>query len=329
MRCFGYFSVDFVSYFINTQLAIIYDGTHYPYVLEGESPMVAIIYLVVAVVGWAIVFAILLRFIYLYTFGLRKRLAYLVANGTQVRAKITKIVKSKATPGGHQRMEMIVKFNNFAGQAVLYMVTVVDTKPHLKRYEVDKQVALRVDKSLKHAPYVVIEGSEPKLRSSKLAIGLGGWVILLALLVWYFVFSYQTESHGFGWRFLEFNHPLIMSLILLLAVILIGYVVSYRSFILRMGNTKRKDPIKLLFFGDRATAFVSEASQTGVYINEQPVVKYAMHYTDAKGVRHETSMKKIVSLLNLHTVHESTKRIFYLSDLPQVTAFEEDLIPEN
>lgn len=327
MRYFIYFWVVFALYFIIAHPAIIYYNTHPPYYLEGKSPVMALIYLVIAVLGWGAVFAVGFRLVYKYTLGLRKGLHHILTNGTRVTAEIVKIVKSKINSKGQHPMEIVVKFNNFSGQPIPYTITLVDTKPHLKRYEVGKQVSLRVDKSLKQAPYVTIEGAEAKLRPGMVVLGFGVWAILLALLITYFMYAYNTESQGYGWRFLDFSHPLILSLIILLVVVCIGYSVVYRSILSRISGVDGKRSLELLFFGDRATAFVSNTSQTGTYINEQPEVKYEMHYTDMKGVRHELSLKKVVNLLSLHSVQESTKKIFYLPDAPHVVAFEEDLIP--
>lgn len=327
MRFFGYFWLVFALYFIVAHPAIIYYNLPTGD-LENKSPTMALVYLGIALVGWTMVFGMGLRLVYRYTFGLKGGLDRLSKNGTIIRGEIERITKSKVQSNGHHRMEMVVKFNNFAQQIIYYTISVVDTKSHLKRYEVGKQVSLRVDKSLKNMPYVIIEGAESKLRPGAVALGFCGWAILLGLLVCYFMYAYQTESQGYGWRFLSYYHPLLMSLLVLLLVSFIGYFLIYKLVFAKMTGGTGKQHTELLLFGDRATAFVSDVAQTGTYINEQPEIRYHMQYTDAKGERHEIRLKKVVSLLSLHNVQDSTKKIFYLPHAPQVVAFEEDVLPK-
>jgi len=51
-----------------------------------------------------------------------------------------------------------------------------------------------------------------------------------------------------------------------------------------------------------------------------------MTFVDEKGTAHGVSLKKIISLSDLQTVHQSNRRILYLPDSPATIAFEEDII---
>ena len=113
-------------------------------------------------------------------------------------------------------------------------------------------------------------------------------------------------------------------------MMVIGVGLSYlliRKFILSdLFGFKNRKAMKLLFYGQHATATVTHISQTGTYINDQPQVKFEMTFVDEKGTTHGVSLKKIIPLIHLQTVHQPNRRILYLPDSPATIAFEEDII---
>lgn len=67
------------------------------------------------------------------------------------------------------------------------------------------------------------------------------------------------------------------------------------------------------------------ANQTGTYINEQPMIRFELEYTDAMQQVRRASLKKIVNLLDLSVTKQETVDIFYLKDQPERIAFASDL----
>lgn len=142
-----------------------------------------------------------------------------------------------------------------------------------------------------------------------------GWALTAGAVAGYYVFSYNLESNGTGWRFLTFWHPL---LIIPLGTLFYSFVFSQVLNILGniMGGISPSDR-ELEERGIETQASVVSARQTGVYVNNQPQVLFELEFKDEKGTTHHVKYKRIVSLLNLGIASQSTLPIRYLPENPQ------------
>ena len=68
-----------------------------------------------------------------------------------------------------------------------------------------------------------------------------------------------------------------------------------------------------------------KASQTGTYINEQPMIRFDVEYTDNRHHVHRGSLKKVIGLLELDITKQEQIEIFYLPENPSQIAFASDL----
>lgn len=324
MKIFNWFFILFALYFVIVHPAILYYNIPSSHLLVDRSPIMAIVYLLIAVIGWSSVLIYGLTLLYKRFYGLQKGIRRLVNRGKLIHAKIQTVTIGK-TRKQFVETEILVTFSNFSGTPINYLVHVWDSKPYLKRYEVGKTIRLRIDPDIKDQPYVVIDDVEPKLKLQSILLFFGIWILVFAAVVGYFIYAYTTENEGYGWRFLTWNHPLIMSLAVLCLFGLIYFALD-KLLLSRIGGSMDRKAIKLLFYGIQTSARVKQVSQTGTYINEQPEVKFELEFVDTKGGTHQVSIKEIVPLISLHSVHQPTKKIFYLPDSPTTIALQENLI---
>lgn len=153
----------------------------------------------------------------------------------------------------------------------------------------------------------------------------GLWALGVLIVIGYFIYSYQTENQGYGWRFLTLSHPLLFSLGMAALFYVIYYFMMDKMIFSKLFSLRGQKFVRLLFYGQRATAFVTNASQTGTYINENPQVRFDLTFTDHKGINHKTSYKKVVQMIDLHDVKRESRTILYMPDDPSILIFEEDL----
>lgn len=311
----------FILYFTRSYLAIISDGNPPSLILEQASPTLAFVYLGIAVFGWIAFFTYAWWKIHKGTFGTRNGIRQLGKTGKLINAKILTVTTKKSV----EDQEIEVSFDNFSGTRIPYTLLLTDTKPHLKRYEKGKYLKLRVDPDLKYLPYVIPHDAEVKLKHLQVIALYCLWAIALLGITGYFAYAYTSENQGYGWRFLSLQHPLIMSLIVMLGLGLVYHFLIDKLFLSKIGGLTIRKARELLFHGVQTTAMVLQVHQTGMYTNEQPEIKFDLTFVDKKGVKHQVSIKKTVALINLQSVHQTAKSIFYLPHSPTTVAFEEDL----
>ena len=312
-------------YFIFAHPAIIYYNTPSSTNLADKDPSLALFYLTIAIVGWALVLIFLAFGIYKSTFGQRKSILKLLREGRSVSSTIVKTLSSKPGKNKTIQQEFVVSFTNFAKQEVQYTLVVNDSKPEMKRYEVGGKLRLCIDESIRIPPYILPEDTQVKISIQKVILFYGLWALLTVGIIAYFFYAYQTESQGYGWRFMVIYHPLLLSMFTIVGLGTIAYFLIFKLFVPKMAGIKNNDKIALLLYGHKTMATVEDVTQTGTYINEQPEIKFTLSYTDGKGNVRQVSTKKIVRLINLHQVQQSNRTIFYLPDSPDVVAFEEDI----
>lgn len=326
MRYFGYFWVLFTLYFIIAHPAIIYYNTNFPGDLSQKNPVWALVLLAIAVVGWLTILIVSFRLIFKNTVGLQKGVLKLLQSGKIIEGKIVTVQSGQRKAGRYEGKKVKVSFLNFNGTPITYDLDLYDTKPHLNRYQPGKTIRLRVDQELKYIPYVIPADAEVTLNRNRLLILSSVWILALIGIVSYFVFAYTSENRGYGWRFLTFGHPLIISMLMTIGAGLLYFGVIQKYFFTSPDSSSGKKIFRLIFFGRKTTAFVSDVSQTGTYINENPQVRFTLKFVDDKGVQQQTTIKKVVQMIHLQNIHQPHQVIYYLPDDPTIVAFEEDLM---
>lgn len=279
----------------------------------------AITLLVLSLVLWSLVLFKLYKRWVASPIAAKSAIGSLLREGAIKNAEIVSVRKVKSSKEDVEELALRTRMLNFSGTPILVDLHISDSQPYQRRYEVGKSVRLRIDTDLKSQPYLVPEGSQVTLKMGRLIWSVVAWLFVIVLVIGYYIFSYQLENNGLGWRFLAFWHPLIICplSILFLYFGFIGFIGRFHGL--------SKNILKVKFYGKRALATIIRAEQTGTYINEQPQVHFDLEYLDAKAQIHQVSVKKIVDLLDLGITQEKTIPIFYVEDDPEQIAFVSDL----
>lgn len=300
---------------------LIYYNTEYGIVDEngGTRPWLALALLAISVVLWLILIQGWFRRWIILPFIMRRNILRLLKEGVRKDARIKSSKELPAAGKDVETREIVCSLPNFVGTEITEQLEVNDTKPELHRYEEGKTIQLLIDDKLKAVPHLTLDGVTVGMRAGRLITSLLAWLLITAAIAGYYVYSYQLENHGRGWRFLEFYHPLVLCpFILLVGRISFGKLINL--FIGGPGNG-----LQLKYYGIRTDAQIVSAEQTGTYINDQPQVRFELRYQDNLGKTHTASLKKIVPLLDLNITKQESIPVFYLKEDPKQVAFASDI----
>lgn len=321
-RGFGIFWILFMLFFAVPFPMILYYNIKdaEPPLLHETNPWLAVGLLGLSVLLWSMM---LLSWFYQWVvvnFIAKRNVIYLAKHGVRRKAEILKAVQISKPGSRYDTYELVLSFKNLVNTDIIHKAAVNDSKPQQRRFEKGKTVEILIDKEVKRVPYFIFAGTEASIHILTVFLITMGWLALVTLVVWYYIYSYQTESNGMGWRFIAYWHPL-----LLCPAILMFYKLIFFYFISRIFNGKKGEPEQIKFKGIRTTANLISADQTGTFINEQPMVLFQLEFVDEQNQTHRAEIKKIVNLLDLSSVRQQTADIFYLKENPDRIAFAEDL----
>ncbi len=286
--------------------------------LADQNPWLALGILALSLVLWGIVLTGFFRTWVLSSFIAKRNVDRLLKHGIEREAKILSAEKVSKEGATYSTYHLSLSFKNLVNTEIVQKTAVNDARPHEHRFEAGKRVNILIDGDMKSIPYLIFSGSEAGIHIPIISLIILGWLAVAAVVAGYYVFSYTLESYGMGWRFIGFLHPLTLCPLILLGYRLLGKLLS--------NFTGEPEDVALIKFkGVRTNAKLLSANQTGTYINEQPMVRFELEFTDERQQKHKTSLKKIVDLLHLDITRQETIDIFYLKNNPQQVAFARDL----
>ncbi|SIO52206.1 hypothetical protein [Chitinophaga niabensis] len=281
--------------------------------IDYSNPWVALGVLLVSIILWGI---LLWGYFYkwiLSNFIAKRNFERLKQNGIPRTATI---LSSESV--SQDVYDLTLSFKNLVNTEIIQKTAVNDGKPDEQRFEAGKKIDILIDKDMTSYPYFMFATSEAGIRKMIMTWTMLGWLALTALIIGYYVFSYKLESNGMGWRFISFYHPLFVC-----PIVMLGYRLFDKFISVFTANTDESMIIK--FKGIRTSAKLLSASQTGTYINEQPMVRFELEFMDEHYKKHKASIKKLVDLLHLDVTRQEAVEIFYLKENPQQIAFASDL----
>lgn len=320
-KFFKYFWLLFFLYFIFVHPSIIYYNTDFQNEdLSRIDPKGALIYLALSIALWGIIFGLSFYLLLKYSFFTQENIRKIIKKGTRLAAQIIDVRLLGLLKNGIETKILSLEFTNLEGEKVWQKIEINDSRPHENRYEIGKNIYLRVDETFKRSPYFTLEDIKTKVNWLLFSI----WIAFLIGVLYYYDYSYNLENGGYGWRFLSLGHPLISSAGFLLLYTGIFYLI-FRVFLFKKLNIG-KESVILKFRGRKAFAKIIEAAQTGTYINEQPEIKYLIEFKDNQQVVHRLTIRKIISLLDVGLVRSNIeKEIFYDPQNLENVMFEEDV----
>lgn len=320
-KFFGLFWLLFFLYFIFAHPAIIYYGSEYPNrYLEHENPTTSLVLLGISLVLWMGIVLVFLCMVYRYTLQRKWNINKINRTGKRLEARIVQASASTVFQGNEALKDVVLSLRNLEQESIQYRMEVRDSQPEKRRFMEGKTIHLRVDPTFTQQPYVIVEGSKGKVNVIFFVL----WLLLVGGVSYYYVFSYQLENGGYGWRFLSITHPLVSSALFLILFGGIFYLVFKFLIFKKMNIGVWSTALK--FKGKRAVAQILQLKQTGTYINEQPEVEFTVVYVDERGVEQQAKIKKIVPLIELGAIHTQKEGIiFYDPQDKTKVMFEADL----
>ncbi|MDO5654835.1 MAG: hypothetical protein Q4G27_01700 [Flavobacteriaceae bacterium] len=255
---------------------------------------------------------------------MKEKIIELMKNGHLERGKVLDKIILEKTKDSMNSTEIKVEFRNLSGTWVTHDFVFLDSKPYLNRYEVGNSIHLRLN-TKENNPPVIFEESNPVFNPK---FGIFAIIFLIIYMIGTFAAHYYFFSNGRGWRFLSFWHPWLMTpaIGLFIFVFLNEILDSYKFF--SKGNIINDNEI--LLYGKPAKATIQRAEQTGLYVNEQPQLKFILNFEDDKGQKQSVNFKKIIPLTELYNYQKGVKDILFLPRDPQQMMFVDwDLKTEN
>lgn len=287
--------------------------------LTDTNPWLSLGILVLSVILWIIILIGYFSKWVLSNFIAKRNIEYVKKNGIPRKAEIIEAVKVSKENAKYNSYELRLLFKNLVDTEIIQKTGVNDSKPQQRRFEVGKKVHILIDKDMKKSPYFIFAGTEATINILVIFFISLGWLTLAVVITGYYIYSYQTESVGMGWRFIAFWHPLVLCP----AILLLYRVGLPRIFRLFAGSKGEAELIK--FKGIKTFAKLLSASQTGVYINAQPMILFKLEFLDHWNQTRRAELKRIVNLMDLDTLKQETVEIFYLKENPDRIAFAADL----
>nr|WP_294781138.1 hypothetical protein [uncultured Flavobacterium sp.] len=290
--------------------------------LKDNNPYLALGLLGLSVLLWVVLFINYIRNQILAPYTLKNNLEKIKTSGILREARILNAKKTSKSNSTLPAYELELSFKNLSNTEITEKIATVDSKPNERRFETGKNLNIVIDRDLTHPPYYTLANANPSINNQVITLKIVGLILLTVAVLFYYVYSYQTESYGMGWLFMSFFHPLIMCPI---ALLFNANLIKFMMRIIGLNNNTGTDVILLKFKGIKTTAKILSANQTGTYINRQPVVAFDIEYTDERNQVHQNTTKKIVDLLNMGMAHQGYVEILYLPENPDKFAFVSDL----
>ena len=234
-------------------------------------------------------------------------------NGKFVRAKIL-ASDDQAYLDENLEKKILIEFPNLVGNKVKSYISLLDSKEKEKRFEPGKEIGLRLN----------INGFEPAFAFSEGEYGTfkgpwaWAWVIFnLLYMVGFFLISYKIQSDGYGWRFLNPSSPWIWAPLAGIVIInfiqkLLGSQDIVEEYYEIKSFKNEKEFGELLLYGQKSQGEIKKFSQTGVYINEQPQIRFTVNFSTEKEGPVTKTFKQIIPLTELHQLKNGPVEIIYL-----------------
>jgi hypothetical protein len=287
--------------------------------LKDKSPWLALSLVLVSIILWFILFVGYFRKWILQIFITKRNIEQTKAKGISREAKIINATKTSKPGAKLNAYELKLSFKNLADTEITHTTSLIDSKPHERRFEAGKKINIVLNRDMKQPPYFIITTTQVGINIKNIVLIVLGWLTFLALVIGYYIYSYQTESFGMGWRFMSFGHPLIVC-----PTVLLFYRYLARYIFTKLTGTTDDSAI-IKFKGIKTWAKLIKVSQTGTYINEQPMIRFEIEYTDNRHKVHRNNLKKIVGFLELDITKQEQIEIFYLPEDPKKIGFASDL----
>lgn len=287
------------------------------------SSLISFSFIVLIVVFW---FYILLKVTFIWIWKLKKT-DESAEIGQPINGTVT--ASSATNAGKYKSMNITVEFPNFAQTLITEDFRFVDSRPEENRYAIGKRIMLFVNQNAKGGPSI-------KLGGGKAVVGKFYLFISTVLVGAYVYGAYQLfrfchkQIHG-DWGQLDELFSVSSEIntvgFIFLGVLLFNYFLFKYISTVFGGKIKSSDR-ELKYYGEKAVATISKYEDTGMTINDNPMVKFYYTYQDKYGTTHSGEDKKLVGKLDIGLLPTTKEKdVIYMSQNPGVSKFVDNLKP--
>lgn len=224
-------------------------------------------------------------------------------------------------------LEIQIVFENFSGYPIHRSIRFKDSKPGLNRFQKNGKVRITLDSSKKpNEPYFLQSGKYEVSLAVMLLCSLlttayvGGCYFLMGEAISRVSLSPEYYENLFSSNSKTTEAFFIMGLSLVFLYFL------FKKLGLLSTKESKSQNWDLLYYGLGTMATIKSYSDTGVLINDNPMVEFNYTFLDQTGQIHEGSDKKLVGkleIINLPDIHEL--EIFYSPNNPSVSRLAENI----
>lgn len=272
-----------------------------------SAPWLALALLATSLTPWLTLLYAFLHYLMLAPLRAIHRVRDILAHGEPRNARVEHAEQTGVHVRGFAQWKLQLSFDNLSGTPITDPLVLVDSKPHLQRFAVGKELEARISRSPGVFPNLVLAGAAPEVDVASLCRRAAAGLLGVAVVVMAYVLCWRLQNEGQGWTFLSLGHPLLVC-----PLVLCAYVGGLRLLGRALQMDARGEALKYRGVGVRAD--VLAVRQTGTYINEQPQLEFQLQFTDRDGAVHQVSVRRIVSLLDLATVPRDAVTLLYDPD---------------
>jgi len=287
------------------------------------SSMISFSFIVLIVVFW---FYMLLKVTFILIWKLKK-----VDDSAETGQPIngTVISSTARNTGKNKLMKITVEFQNFSQALITEEFQFIDSRSEENRYAVGKRIMLFINQNAKGGPSAKIGGGKAVVGKFYLFMS----VVLVGAYVYgtYRLFSFCNELIHGDWNNLDelfaVTGEINITGFVFLGVLLFNYFL-FKYLGSLFGTKSKSSDRELKYFGDKAVAAILKYEDTGMTINDSPMVKFYYTYKDKYGTTHNGEDKKLIGKLDIGLL-PTTKEIdvIYLSQTPGISKFATNLKP--
>ena len=268
------------------------------------SPSVSTIFFVIGVIGWSLLTWLIFNARVLKVRQQINQWKWVSQNGHLTDAMIMSKSVIKVNKDYSERIILEFMFDNFNLTPIQTKLTVVDSKPHLNRFEAGNMIKVRLNTS-NQGPMISFDGVEvvPELT---FGYGLTLFNMVFAVVV-FFIYSYFSSEPG--WYFMSPLNPWFIAPYLGILLFNITGIIAGRS------SSKQLNTHRLFLHGLKSKAEITHKHRTGTEINNQPLIQISYNYVDETGQTHYHTIKKLVPI---HEASRTDYDVLYLRENPSI-----------
>lgn len=277
------------------------------------SPAIGLALFVVGAVAWVLQTLAILVLVHLDS-GRAKKLSQLAKSGHPTLAEVLE-TRTVGLKQGRSTRQLRLRFTNLSGHVVTDTVEVTDSRYGQQLYQPGDHVEIRLNTNRPFPPYA-LAGEYYEARPPLL-----GWLWVIFNIVYaiglFMVTVYLHEGDGF--TFLSFTSPWVWAPLLGLSIILFaGFSVFFRT-----GSGESAEHTlhtgELLLYGISTPGEITGFWRTGMMVNEDFVMKFAVQFLNQNGDLEERILTRHVSpLVDSNRIETGPVEVTYIPHKPKL-----------